>query len=333
MQDLCEDLAGLYTLAAQLNLSASFDNKLNGDDLATLAMLVDDVAGFQLTEGSPRWVAPYGSFSQPADGQTKVFISDLVDGMDAGTLQAALAAYGEVDNVSILSSADEQTLSRAGYCIPSSHGLTASVTFKDGDAASKLCAVGLVRVEACTGKATVAETQLTSGARGWSRLHLTASDEAKAKALWKALPAKLQLYFTSPLGGFDAVGFTFAVCRLSNASKEFLAHVSASGFDGAASEEIDRLYAGLHPLAQHLGQYLRPTATERLLPVHVKSAFTQLQHYEARLLQILNQTGATSAFEMRFATGSQHLWCRGYRPKRTFGARGPNQNTSRIQIL
>ena len=38
--------------------------------------------------------------------------------------------------------------------------------------------------------------------------------------------------------------------------------------------------------------------------------------------QIINQHGAASVFEMCFAPSTQHLWCR-----------GPNQNTSRIQIL
>ena len=44
--------------------------------------------------------------------------------------------------------------------------------------------------------------------------------------------------------------------------------------------------------------------------------------------QIRNQNGPRSGFEMCFAIGSQHLWCRG-----SFGAGGPNQNTSRTQIL
>ena len=52
------------------------------------------------------------------------------------------------------------------------------------------------------------------------------------------------------------------------------------------------------------------------------------QAAQARQSHLMHQNAwqATSGFEMCFAIGSRHLWCR-------FGAGDPNQNTSRIQIL
>jgi len=277
------DLASLFNLADQLT---DEDTVLRDEDLALLAALVDDVAGFQLEEAPPRWAAPYSTFSQPPATQSKAFVSGLVDGMDASTVQAVLKAYGEVADVRILSSADKLALSREGYSVPDSDGVVASVTFENEADMSKLCAIASVVVEASVCSVAAAVSEHSGGVRAWSRLKLAADDEAKAKALWATLPPKLQLYFTSPLGEFDAVGFMFAVCRMSPASKEFLAHVSDPEYACEDPAEADRLYSALNPLLQHLGQHLWPTGSERAMPAHVMSAAAQIQNYQAALDQV-----------------------------------------------
>ena len=51
--------------------------------------------------------------------------------------------------------------------------------------------------------------------------------------------------------------------------------------------------------------------------VLIKEMLNQLEHQECKLVThiLLNQSHATSGFKMRFAIGSQHIWCRGSQPK------------------
>ena len=105
------------------------------------------------------------------------------------------------------------------------------ISFASDDAVDRLCAQRYVTLDGAA--KCVVEVALpvgSAGPRGWSRAVLAPKDEAAARELFATLPPKLQLFFLSPLGEFDAVGFAFAVARLSPEAKAFV--TSASG--GAA---------------------------------------------------------------------------------------------------
>ena len=258
-------------------MQADTEGGLADADLETLAALVDACAVFKV-QAAPtlQWVGPSGAVGHgpapSADNRKVVYLGGLPPGIDNATIAAACGAFGQVASVKMVTGDDLLQFKREGRSIPAGPPSgQACATFADKAAVEQLAATRFLNVDDERVTALSVRERAASDCRGWSSVQLDASSYAAAHALWEQLPAKLQLYFMSPVGDFDATGFAFAVARLSPASKAFLNHVSTfdadSVSDVADAATASELWGALPPILQHMGRHLWPTSREREMPL------------------------------------------------------------------
>lgn len=266
---------------------------LQDADLETLAALAEEVAAFKVeAAGSLQWVGPGGAVGHgpapSAPNRRVVYLGGLPPGVDDATIAEACAAYGTVASVAMVTSDDLLQFKREGRPVPA--GLPAGqacVTFADESAVEQLAASRYLNVDDERVTALPVRERASSDCRGWSAVQLDPASRKAAHAMWEQLPPKLQLYFMSPLGDFDAFGFGFAVARLSSASQAFLHHVSTIDADSASdvpdSATATQLWGELPPILQSMGRHLWPTGPERELPLSAKILAKSIAAVEARV--------------------------------------------------
>jgi hypothetical protein len=270
------NLEAMWSLAVEANAGAGL-KPLDDADLAVLAKHAGAVLTFGVEPAPLSWVGPSGAVSittHAADQSAtrkSVYLGGIAPGVDEETIATACSAYGKVAAVQLLAAKDLVDFKREGRPVPT--GLPAGqamVTFEGEASVEQLGACRFLAIEDERVTALAVRDRAASDCRGWSAVRLDASSATEAKALWSTLPAKLKLYFLSPLGDFDATAFAFAVARLSDPATAFMTHVSATSADAFAVPAPDasaKLWSGLHPVLQSMGRSIWPTAAERNLPL------------------------------------------------------------------